>query len=252
MNELYRWLFNADMDGAHDAGWDVKATAECYFELDRRGLLPQRMVGDIIYTDIVRYDNLPAKNYFQLRGKSHSYLKRENNGVLPEFVETPKIIIGKLVDAILTDPDNVDTSNQHYPIARDIAIHIKNTFGDLIKRFKPQISYTATLNYNGLKMPSQGRLDWELPRHAVLDLKITEATSLDALVKFMGYDNQGWHYCKMANVTKFYIIAYSTKLGKCFPPFFIDCSSNYNEFWAKGVLKFGTVENIQTENQQVA
>lgn len=37
--ELHRYLFNEDFDGAHDAGFDVAATAKCFFELKRRNLI---------------------------------------------------------------------------------------------------------------------------------------------------------------------------------------------------------------------
>lgn len=39
LSELHRFLFNEDFDGAHDAMNDVKATARCFFELKRRGLV---------------------------------------------------------------------------------------------------------------------------------------------------------------------------------------------------------------------
>ncbi len=40
LEELHRWLFNGQtFDGAHDALSDVLATAKCYFELHRKGIL---------------------------------------------------------------------------------------------------------------------------------------------------------------------------------------------------------------------
>lgn len=36
--ELYRFLFDAEFDGAHDALEDVRATARCYFEMKNRGM----------------------------------------------------------------------------------------------------------------------------------------------------------------------------------------------------------------------
>lgn len=36
--ELYKFLFNEEFEGAHDALADVKATRRCYYELKRRGL----------------------------------------------------------------------------------------------------------------------------------------------------------------------------------------------------------------------
>jgi len=39
LEELYKILFNKEMEGAHDAMTDVKATKECYFELKRLEVL---------------------------------------------------------------------------------------------------------------------------------------------------------------------------------------------------------------------
>jgi hypothetical protein len=38
LNELYRFVFERDMTGAHDAGNDVRAMVECFYELRRRGV----------------------------------------------------------------------------------------------------------------------------------------------------------------------------------------------------------------------
>lgn len=40
LSELHQILFNEGFDGAHDAMNDVKATARCFFELKRLGLVP--------------------------------------------------------------------------------------------------------------------------------------------------------------------------------------------------------------------
>jgi DNA polymerase-3 subunit epsilon len=39
LEELYFFLFNEKMDEAHDATWDVTATAKCFFEMKKRGLI---------------------------------------------------------------------------------------------------------------------------------------------------------------------------------------------------------------------
>ena len=39
LKELYRFLFGRDFENAHNALADVKATAECFFELRRRGVV---------------------------------------------------------------------------------------------------------------------------------------------------------------------------------------------------------------------
>ena len=39
LSELYRFLFHKDMPNAHNAKYDVRATAECFFELKNRGVI---------------------------------------------------------------------------------------------------------------------------------------------------------------------------------------------------------------------
>lgn len=38
LEELHQYLFNCDFEGAHNALFDVKATAKCFFELVNRGV----------------------------------------------------------------------------------------------------------------------------------------------------------------------------------------------------------------------
>lgn len=39
LEELYRFLFNKEMEGAHDAMADITATKDCFFELVNRGVI---------------------------------------------------------------------------------------------------------------------------------------------------------------------------------------------------------------------
>lgn len=39
LTELHFWLFKTDFEGAHDASFDVAATAKCFFELLKRNLI---------------------------------------------------------------------------------------------------------------------------------------------------------------------------------------------------------------------
>ena len=156
------------------------------------------------------------------------------------FNVTDKMRLGSIVDAFLTQPEEIDIYSPLYNIGREIAIHIKDVFGSLISHFEPQISYTSDIEFNGLKMPTTGRLDWLLRGQAVIDLKVTEATDLKPLIKFMGYDNQMWNYTGMARVNKSFILAYSTKIKKCLPIIEIPRQER-NEFWESKILKFGSV-----------
>jgi hypothetical protein len=194
----------------------------------------------IQYTNILRHDNVPFEEYLRLPGYSHSYLKRERFGMVEELTMTDNIMIGKLVDGILTDQEGVDMKSPLYSQAKLIAYDIMKTWGAQIKLFRKQVSYTADVNHNGFIMPTTGRLDFELPKHAVVDLKVTKSKDVDGLINYMGYKNQVWHYAKMAQVNDAYIMIHSIPLRRNFIRA-IDCSSNMNEFWADKCINFGKV-----------
>jgi hypothetical protein len=195
----------------------------------------------IQYTNIQRRLNIPFNEYQKFNGYSHSFLKSEINGVSPEFIASEKVKLGSLVDAILTQDDKVDYADPQFNVAMKIAIEIKDKFGVMIKQFVPQVSYTAMASYGGLQMPITGRLDWELPKHAVIDLKVTGAKTdkeFATLIALMGYDNQLFNYCKMAGVTKGYLMPYSTSAKKCLSVVSVPIMDR-NIFWESKILKFG-------------
>jgi len=195
---------------------------------------------NITYTNIQRYDNLEFEEYLKLPGFSHSFLKHAKNGIKSDITVTDKMRVGSMVDAILTEPHKANMANPIYPYCKDIAFNVKEKFGTLIQHFQKQISYTATVQYNVFEMPTTGRLDFLLPGHAVIDLKITDSKDIPALIEFMGYKNQGWHYCKLAGVNKFYLMVYCIPKKKTFLYEF-DCSDGYNTFWANKVMEYGSV-----------
>jgi hypothetical protein len=90
----------------------------------------------ITYSNISRYDNMPFNEYLKLGGYSHSFLKREKNGICEDLTITDNIRTGSLVDAILTEPEKVDMTSALYPYARDIAAKIRASFGPSIQSFK--------------------------------------------------------------------------------------------------------------------
>lgn len=194
----------------------------------------------IKYTNIVRHEGMPFDDYLKLPGYSHSFLKAERDGIADEFIETNNSITGKLVDAIITDPASADMSHPLYPMAKEAAAAIRKTFGMVLPAFKKQVSFTAMMEYKGFRIPTKGRLDFELPTHAVLDLKWTKAKNIDTLIEFMGYANQNWHYAKLAGVSESHWLIYSDTLKKCIFRSH-DCRSDMNEFWAEKIIKFGTV-----------
>ncbi len=198
----------------------------------------------IVYSNIQQYNNLDFADYLKLPGYSHSFLKHAKNGIAANIEVTDKMKVGSMVDAILTEPHKANMADPIYPYCKDIAFNVKEKFGTLIQHFQKQISYTCTVSYDAgtakFFIYSKGRLDFLLPGHAVIDLKITEAKDVPALIEFMGYENQLYHYCRMAGVKKAYLMVYVINKRKVELREF-DCSSNYNTFWANKVLEYGSV-----------
>lgn len=195
----------------------------------------------IIYSDRKRFDAVPFPDYLQMPGYSHSFMKLQRNGIAEDLAITENIRMGKLVDGILTSPGSVDITDPLYRHARDIAHDITRAFGPFIKQFISQISYTAKMEFNGFKMHSKGRLDWLIPAQAVIDLKVTKSRDMRGLIEFMGYKNQLWHYCKLANVDKGFLMIHSIPLKKT-ELLKINCADSTNLFWADKIMQFGKVE----------
>ena len=198
----------------------------------------------ISYNNTQRHENIPFEQYLKLGGYSHSFLKSQRNGISPYFKVTDKVRLGSLVDALLTQDDRFDHSDQLAPMAINIARQIKDTFGGMIQLFKPQISYTSELNFNGFNLNVTGRLDWELPKHAVIDLKVTGAKSdkeFAAYIDHMGYKNQIWNYAKMGGFKKGYILAYSVPMKRCLTIKSVEIGDR-NEFWESKIMEFGSVK----------
>ena len=196
----------------------------------------------INYTNIQKHINIPFDEYLKFNGYSHSFLKREKNGITPELTITENIIIGKLVDGILTEPQYVEMANPLYPVAKLIAYEISKNFGDLIKHFEKQISYTSLMQYGDFIMPAKVRLDFMLTGHAAIEMKITKSKDIDGIIKHMGYENQLWHQTKMAGVNKGYFLFHSIPLKKTII-LTANCDSDHNDFWAEKIISFGTVNS---------
>lgn len=194
----------------------------------------------IQYINIQRYDNLDFDKYLELPGYSHSFLKSEINGYTPEFKETDKVVLGKMVDAILCETGEVNMMHWLYPIAKSIAFELKEKFSVFIKRFEKQVSYTADMMFGGFHMASKVRLDFLLPGFASIDLKVTHERDVKAVIEFMGYKNQLWHQCRMAEVPKQYIMIYSVPLKKSFLINLGPLQAS-NSFWENKILKFGRI-----------
>lgn len=199
----------------------------------------------IQFTDIQQHLNVPFEIYQKLPGLSTSFLKSEKNGVKPDFVMTDKVRVGSLVDSILTEPAKADMSSELYPYAKEIAFKLKQTFGEMMSSFIPQVSYTALAEHKGFKMRVRGRLDYLLPKLAVVDLKVTYAKDIPALIEFMKYPEQMWLYCKFVGVTKAYLLVYCVPKKTC-TVHYIDCSGD-SPWWKEKIINFGKAEEIQSE-----
>src|SRR5574343_526038 len=176
----------------------------------------------ITYSEIKRYENIPFDQYRTLGGYSFSFLKREVNGVNPEFISSDKVKLGSLVDAILMQPDEANITSPLWNDAVKIASHIRSSFGTLLPAFKSQRSYTGIISHAGLSMRVTGRTDWEIDQLAVIDLKVTSAT-----------------YDRLAGAKAAYLLPYSSVAKKPLSIVKLPITSDYNEFWASKILKFG-------------
>lgn len=196
----------------------------------------------ITYSEIKRYENIPFDQYRKLGGYSFSFLKREIGGVSPEFIASDKVKLGSLVDAILMQPDEANITSPLWNDAVKIASHIRSSFGSLLPAFKSQRSYTGVMSHAGLSMRVTGRTDWEIDGMAVIDLKVTSAKTdaqFKALITHMGYDNQQWNYARLADVKAAYLSPYSFVTKRPLSIVKLPITSDYNEFWASKILKFG-------------
>jgi hypothetical protein len=186
-----------------------------------------------------RYVGMSFEDYLALPGYSFSFLNRERFGATPEITETAAMRRGTMVDAILTQPDQADPSNEGYAEARSIAHEIKRNYSYLLSSMVPQVSYTAdftiTTDHGTYTLPVRGRLDFEIPGKLVLDLKVTGQKNVDATIRHMGYADQLTGYCLMSGSSVAYIAAY------CVPLRQVELRSialDY-KFWERKILKFG-------------
>lgn len=193
----------------------------------------------IQFTNKKRYDNVPFSEYLKVDGYSYSFLKREQQGSVPIFKSSPKVELGKLVDAILTQPDDIDIYSPQLKVAENIAKVLSDNFD--ISKFENQVSLTCDMECSGLSMPFRGRLDWGLKDIAVIDLKVTAEKNLRAVINHMGYDNQLFGYCGAYDVKLGYILIYSSTSNKYD---LIQMPLDGEQFWKEKIMKFGTVKWI--------
>lgn len=195
----------------------------------------------ITYSNIIEIGKEDFGAYLARPGFSHSFLKAHKGGEKEYFHVTDNVTIGKIVDIILTGEVDAEIyEHRMYEYCVRIAQQIKDSFGPLLASSRKQIAYTADISAAGLTMPTKGVLDLLIPNFAVIDLKITKSKDVRTLTKFMGYENQLWHYARLANVKRAYLLFYSIPLGKC-ELIEVDVTSDVNHFWLNAILDFGKV-----------
>ena len=85
LEELHRFLFNQDFEGAHDAMADIQATARCFWELTQKGCLTK--INDLIDQSVLNVENLTqqeieekVKYYpYRRKGKYSPYIFVDSN-----------------------------------------------------------------------------------------------------------------------------------------------------------------------------
>jgi hypothetical protein len=179
----------------------------------------------MIYSNISKYSNLTFPQYLAIKDvhfnqtgntlHSHSSLKNMKDGIQQPYKSaTPKMQIGTLVDEILTG--SADVNHPNYATAKAIALALRSRFGFAFDKMEKQVSYTATIEHDGLKLDVMGRPDYVLAKNAIIDLKISQVrTRQEAsnIADHFGYDNALWHYGQMAGASKYYILVYCAKSG---------------------------------------
>jgi hypothetical protein len=192
----------------------------------------------ITCTDQQRFTSLDFNEYRSFSQYSFSFLKSEAFGLSKNVEVTDKIILGSLVDGIISN-ERVDMTHRLYPAAKAIAAYLRANFSGILPYMHSQISYSGIFHYHGFCLPAKGRLDMEIPKRIVVDLKITDSKNIPELIKFMKYDDQLFGYAKLGQHTEAYILAYSKPLKKAH--IYSIPVSDHNEFWAEKILKFGSV-----------
>lgn len=191
----------------------------------------------ITCTNIQRYTGMDFETYKLLPQYNFSYLKQERAGIARQIQVTDKIVLGSLVDAILTG-GRVNMLDKMYPHAKKIAAYLLEKFGHIIPHLNAQVSFTGELHYKGFVLPVKGRPDFELIKTLIIDLKVTHAKDVDAVNNFMRYADQQFVYAKLAQVTEAYLLSYSVPMQKAvIKPVVLD---NNNPFWIEKIIKFGT------------
>jgi hypothetical protein len=131
-------------------------------------------------------------------------------------------------------------NHPNYATAKAIALALRSRFGFAFDKMEKQVSYTATIEHDGLKLDVMGRPDYVLAKNAIIDLKISQVrTRQEAsnIADHFGYDNALWHYGMMSGARKYYLLVYCAKSGNI-EVIERECKGA-SEWWSDKVLLYG-------------
>lgn len=144
------------------------------------------------------------EEYLQIPAHSHSGLK--NDGAVIQ--STPKMQLGTDVHNYLLTPELYKHTNSK--LVRPIAMAIKAALGPLYKKMLPEQVVTADFEHERFVLAYKGRIDLFIPRHLVIDIKVTEA-NVAQTTQYFGYHNQLSGYAIATNVPRALIISINPK-----------------------------------------
>lgn len=160
-----------------------------------------------------KHTDISFNDYLAIDAKSNSFFKQNVNGVMPEFTTTEKMALGSMVDTLLTNSTGskiIDHASPLFPQAKRIADKIHKQFGHILDKCEKQVAYTADLHVDSFTLRCKTLIDFVLPNLATIELKVTEAKDVNALIEFMGYDHQCFLERTLASVPKSYLLIHST------------------------------------------
>jgi len=193
----------------------------------------------LTFTNHATHPPQPFAGYIRSPGYSHSFLRYNINGSMPEIIATDKMRLGTMVDEIRTG-GNADITYPQYAYAKQIALYLIKHM-PFLDRLQPQAHCTATAHYAGLQLPMKTLIDFLLPGVATVEMKVSDIHSKNVagIIAHMGYDNQCFIERSCANVPVAYLLIYCRKSKDIY---FDARSTNGADDWvSEQVLKFGSV-----------
>jgi hypothetical protein len=176
------------------------------------------------------YHDMPFEEYQKLPGWSYSAIKEYERGA--PVAPTAKMQIGTLVHAYLLEPHKY--THEHRSVVIPAAKAVREAVGDLLPFLQSEVSVTAGMIHEGMRMEYRGRVDMLRANRVVLDLKVSDQ-SLSRTIPFFGYDRSVSGYCLSTSARVGIIIRVCPKTYKTETKL-IPISS---EWWEKQILKFG-------------